>query len=338
MSRHIFSAGVLSSAKVWAAACICVLASLVMTAPAKAQLAPGACTVTSAMAPVYEIDGLEITQDTRLGTVPATGAFSITCGATSSDIDISVLSDGEATNSAGTLLYKLCPTSPSFSCASPFSTQFPGGTPWTTIPPGSGDVTVEFTFVPVLPAQPTPNVSQAPYVDTLTVTYTGTSPGSTPVPFQVQAQSACIFGSTPGAAAPTYKLLFGLGGGTTTADTNAAGVMQITCSGGGHYSITANEGANFDSTGSTRRMRLSGATDCTGIGDCLDYKLLMNAPGATIAEWGGTATQPNGAAAIEGLASGATQAIPFYGLVPGQQALKSGTYGDLVQLTIEFDQ
>jgi spore coat protein U-like protein len=333
----------LFSARIRAAICAGLLACLFAAVPAGAQTVPeGQCQVnpSTGLTPLYQIEGLPILQDTWLGTAPAGQSFTITCGATNVPIDISITStgNGSATGPGGTLLYKLCPGSSLTSCPSPFFGQFPGGLTWKTIDPGAGDVTVAFDFVPVLSAQPAPGVSNAPYTDTLMVTWTGPGAGSVPVPFQVQAISACIFGSTPKAPDPTYKLQFGVGNGTQTDETTAAGVLQITCSAGAEYNITANEGANFEN--GTRRMRLNSPTpaaDCTGAGDCLDYKLLMTPAGASNQEWGGTPITPAGAAAIEGQASGATQAIPFYGLVPEGQPLQAGTYKDTVQLTITVD-
>jgi spore coat protein U-like protein len=329
MTRHAFPVRVL------AAFCACVLAVLAMAAPAGAQvLAPGDCEITSALSPLYEIGGFEIRQDVPLNTVTTTSSFSITCAATTTPISISVSSTGnlgELSSPAGKISYALCPSVPSLSCNAPFSTQFPGGT-WTSIAAGSGNVTVSFNFVPVLRTQPAPRVSQSHYTDTLTVTAGNNQPLI--VPLQVQVISGCIFGSLPGAP-PTYRLRLGVGGGTQTTEATAAGSMQISCSQGAHYSITANEGMNFDPARSTRQLLRSGATgDCTTSGNCLDYKLLMDPAGP---EWGGTPTQPAGAAAITGLATGATQAVPFYGLVPQGQTLQAGTYKDTVQLTISVD-
>jgi spore coat protein U-like protein len=103
------------------------------------------------------------------------------------------------------------------------------------------------------------------------------------------------------------------------------GGVGVTCASGTAYSVAANAGNGAGATFAARRMRMISGTAL------LTYALYTDAGRTTV--WGdGT----GGSSVIGGIANGTTQQIPVYGRIPSGQTPLSGTYFDLVTVTVTF--
>lgn len=109
---------------------------------------------------------------------------------------------------------------------------------------------------------------------------------------------------------------------TGTAKASPATAINFTCSNGATYSVSLNNGANYDSTGATRRMIRGGATTPVA-DDYLTYKIYEDSA-MTLAFDG-----------MSGATTGASQSVTLYGKIDGGQTTrKTGTYSDTVVITI----
>lgn len=110
------------------------------------------------------------------------------------------------------------------------------------------------------------------------------------------------------------------------ADLEASGTVTTTCSNGLPVSITLGQGGNADggSTNDSPLRRLS-----NGNAQYLDYRLYQNSGRSVV--WGNST---NSDLEVQGTGSELNSAI--YGVIPGGQAVSSGSYGDTVVATVTF--
>lgn len=114
----------------------------------------------------------------------------------------------------------------------------------------------------------------------------------------------------------TYNTLTG------TALASPATAINFTCSNGATYSVSLSNGANYDTTGATRRLIRTGAAT-PAADDYLTYKIYEDSA-MTVAFDG-----------MSGATTGAAQSVTLYGKVDGGQTTrKTGSYTDTVVITI----
>jgi spore coat protein U-like protein len=100
--------------------------------------------------------------------------------------------------------------------------------------------------------------------------------------------------------------------------------IQLQCSDGSAAEISLDAGAGPGGNTNRRKMeRISGT-------DQLDYGLFQD-PGRTI-HWG----DQSGVDTLEVQTTGAPQAIPVYGQIPGGQRVRDGNYGDTITVRVVF--
>lgn len=113
----------------------------------------------------------------------------------------------------------------------------------------------------------------------------------------------------------TYDTLSG------SAKASPATAINFTCSNGTTYSVSLDNGQNYDDTNATRRLQHS--ANGTSAADYLSYNIYEDA---------GFTTAFDGVAAA---ATGASQSVTIYGLIDaGQTASKAGSYDDTVVITV----
>jgi spore coat protein U-like protein len=100
--------------------------------------------------------------------------------------------------------------------------------------------------------------------------------------------------------------------------------IQLQCSGGTVAELSLDAGSGPGGNTSRRRMEQDAGSDR------LDYGLFQD-PGRTI-HWG----NKSGVDTLEVQATGAPQAIPVYGQVPGGQRVREGVYSDLITVRVMF--
>jgi outer membrane usher protein len=110
---------------------------------------------------------------------------------------------------------------------------------------------------------------------------------------------------------------------STATNTDAAGQLNVTCTPLATYSIALSNGQNGSSV-STRKMKDSGS-------NVIPYQLYRAAARGPGDVWGSTI----GSDVYTGSGTGAAQAIPVYGRVPGTN-VPAGTYNDVVTATITY--
>lgn len=110
-----------------------------------------------------------------------------------------------------------------------------------------------------------------------------------------------------------------------SADRDATGAVNITCTQDAPVQITLSQGANAD-TGSTGADPLRRMTDGT---DFLSYDLYSNAGRTTI--WGDDTTVD-----VESTGTGVEEVHTVYGRIPGGQNASVGSYSDTVVATVIF--
>ncbi len=116
---------------------------------------------------------------------------------------------------------------------------------------------------------------------------------------------------------------FGLYDTLSSNPTDAVGTIQVTCDPGMPYSIelqTSQLGPNGE-----RQMKQGGG------GARATYFLYTDATRTRI--WG---DGNGGTFTVTGVGTGAAQQVPVYGRVPARQAPPFGTYGDSVQVRVQF--
>ncbi|HEX3464573.1 MAG TPA: spore coat U domain-containing protein [Candidatus Elarobacter sp.] len=134
----------------------------------------------------------------------------------------------------------------------------------------------------------------------------------------------CVFG-TNSVAFGNYDAV----AANKTSALTANGTVNVTCTQGDAYAISADAGANgpHAGTGFTRAMSYTtgGGTPTTYY---LNYELYTDSGLTTV--WNGTNT-------LSGTGSGASQAVTFYGAVgSGQGAVPAAAYADTVNLSVTF--
>jgi spore coat protein U-like protein len=100
--------------------------------------------------------------------------------------------------------------------------------------------------------------------------------------------------------------------------------IQLQCSPGTMAELSLDAGTGPGRNDKRRKMEQEGGTDQ------LDYGLFQN-PGRTI-HWG----DKSGHDTVEVEATGAPQAIPVYGQLPGGQRVRDGTYSDTITVTVFY--
>jgi spore coat protein U-like protein len=113
-----------------------------------------------------------------------------------------------------------------------------------------------------------------------------------------------------------------------TSALTANGTVNITCTQGDAYAITADTGANGShaASGFTRAMSYTtgGGSPATYY---LSYELYTDS---------GLTTVWNGSNALSGTGSGSSQAVTFYGAVGAGQSAVAAAYSDTVDLNVTF--
>jgi spore coat protein U domain-containing protein, fimbrial subunit CupE1/2/3/6 len=120
----------------------------------------------------------------------------------------------------------------------------------------------------------------------------------------------------------TTDLDFGSIPGLITTNTDQISTIGMTCTGRTAWNVGLNNGQN--ASGNIRRMRL-GAT-----GNYVAYELYTN-PGRTI-RWGNTINTDT----IPGTGTGLAQSLTVYGRVPAPQTVPSGSYSDIITVTVTY--
>ncbi|MDR6840207.1 Csu type fimbrial protein [Pseudoxanthomonas sacheonensis] len=120
----------------------------------------------------------------------------------------------------------------------------------------------------------------------------------------------------------TTDLDFGSIPGLITSNTDQTSTINMTCTGRTAWNVGLNNGQN--ASGSIRRMRL-GAT-----GNYVAYELYSN-PGRTV-RWGNTINTDT----IPGTGTGVVQSLTVYGRVPATQTVPSGSYSDIITVTVTY--
>jgi spore coat protein U-like protein len=149
----------------------------------------------------------------------------------------------------------------------------------------------------------------------------GTASGTASVSATVT--NNCVFG----ASAVTFGSYDAVSANKVSALT-ANGTVNITCTSGDAYSISADAGSNGShaASGFTRAMSYT-----TGGGSpttyYLSYELYTDSGFTTV--W-------DGSNALSGTGSGASQALTFYGRVGAGQAVPAAAYADTVNLSVSF--
>jgi spore coat protein U domain-containing protein, fimbrial subunit CupE1/2/3/6 len=110
-----------------------------------------------------------------------------------------------------------------------------------------------------------------------------------------------------------------------TAEATGQGALTITATNGLPYTVYLSRGNGFDVTGGKRAM-----SHDTGEGFLLLYDLFTDPEMTSV--WG-DGTFGNAAYAA---GTGTEQQIAFYGKVPGGQPVPTGSYSDLVVVTVLF--
>ena len=120
----------------------------------------------------------------------------------------------------------------------------------------------------------------------------------------------------------TTDLDFGSIPGLITSNTDQTSTIGMTCTGRTAWNVGLNNGQN--ASGSVRRMRL-GAT-----GNYVAYELYSN-PGRTI-RWGNMINTDT----VPGTGTGLAQSLTVYGRVPAPQTVPSGSYSDVITVTVTY--
>lgn len=105
--------------------------------------------------------------------------------------------------------------------------------------------------------------------------------------------------------------------------TDAAGSIDITCTSGGIYSITVDNGASYD--GTTRRMRNTRPGSMATLG----YALYSD-------EARSSALDPIAGPVAGLVGTGSARTFTLYARLPAQTATEAGSYSDTIQLTIAY--
>jgi spore coat protein U-like protein len=100
--------------------------------------------------------------------------------------------------------------------------------------------------------------------------------------------------------------------------------IQLQCSSGTVAEISLDAGSGPGGNTNRRRMEQDRGSDR------LDYGLFQD-PGRTV-NWG----DRSGRDTLEVEATGAVQAIPVYGQIPGGQRVRDGTYSDTITVTVFY--
>lgn len=134
----------------------------------------------------------------------------------------------------------------------------------------------------------------------------------------------CVFG-TNSVAFGNYDAV----SANKTSNLTANGSVNVTCTQGDAYNISADAGANgtHAATGFTRAMSYTtgGGTPTTYY---LSYELYIDGPMANV--WNSTNK-------LTGTGNGNSQALTFYGKVgSGQNTIPAAAYADTVNLTVTF--
>ena len=120
----------------------------------------------------------------------------------------------------------------------------------------------------------------------------------------------------------TTDLDFGSISGLITSNTDQTSMIGMTCTGRTAWNVGLNNGQN--ASGSIRRMRLGATTNYVA------YELYSNA-GRTI-RWGNTINTDT----IPGTGTGSAQSLTVYGRVPATQTVPSGSYSDIITVTVTY--
>jgi spore coat protein U-like protein len=120
----------------------------------------------------------------------------------------------------------------------------------------------------------------------------------------------------------TTDLDFGSIPGLITSNSDQTSTIGMTCTGRTAWNVGLNNGQN--ASGSIRRMRL-GATS-----NYVAYELYSD-PGRTT-RWGNTINTDT----IPGTGTGLAQSLTVYGRVPATQTVPSGSYSDIITVTVTY--
>jgi spore coat protein U-like protein len=106
-------------------------------------------------------------------------------------------------------------------------------------------------------------------------------------------------------------------------EVDATTTIQVGCSKGTPYNVGLNAGIAAGATVLNRNMTHNGGTAL------LSYKLWQSSSGPN---WGNTI----GTDTLTGTASGTTQSLNVYGVIPAGQSVIQGTYTDTITATITY--
>jgi spore coat protein U-like protein len=117
---------------------------------------------------------------------------------------------------------------------------------------------------------------------------------------------------------------FGAYASNQIAPVNGQTIIQLQCSSGTVAEIALDAGTGPGRNTKRRKLEQDNGTDQ------LDYGLFQN-PARTVI-WG----DKSGDDTLEVEATGAAQAIPVYGQIPGGQRVRDGTYRDTITVTVYY--
>jgi spore coat protein U-like protein len=150
------------------------------------------------------------------------------------------------------------------------------------------------------------------------ITYAGTASSTASINGTVV--NNCQFGTATTLSFGNYDPI----GANKAADLVAAGSVNVVCTAGDDFTITADAGANgTNATGTTRAM--SAIINSTPA--YLSYDLYADSAYSTV--W-------NTTNALSATGTGSSQNVSFYGRVPAAQNVAAGSYSDTVNLTVTF--
>jgi spore coat protein U-like protein len=121
----------------------------------------------------------------------------------------------------------------------------------------------------------------------------------------------------------------GFGAYDKTNGTTASTTVTVTCTAAsGTASVALGQGANWDGTNNTRRLKEAAS------GNYLAYGLYSDSSFTTA--WGDGTAATNNAAAVSNSETGSAVNTTVYGKIPANQSLFAGSFSDSVSITVTF--
>jgi spore coat protein U-like protein len=111
--------------------------------------------------------------------------------------------------------------------------------------------------------------------------------------------------------------------GIFTANIDQQTTIGVQCTNGTPFAIGLNQGANGSSVSDRKMKSTTGA-------DTIAYQLFRDA--ARSQNWGST----QGTDTLAGVGTGSSQTVTVYGRVPAQAAVATGSYSDVITVTVNY--